>query len=99
VPGSRWLAGLDPAAYRDGCVAAARDIGAAWISPEDRMTSVELMGAAHRDELRVAVWTVNDPARMGELAELDVDGIVTDRPDLLIKVLGFAGSGSPNLNC
>jgi hypothetical protein len=36
---------------------------------------------------------------MGELAELDVDGIVTDRPDLLIKVLGFAGSGSPNLNC
>jgi glycerophosphoryl diester phosphodiesterase len=32
--------------------------------------------------LATAVYTVNDPARMQELAALGVDGIVTDRPDL-----------------
>lgn len=33
------------------------------------------------------VYTVNDAARMRELAELGVDGIFTDRPDLLRAVL------------
>ena len=32
--------------------------------------------------LATVVYTVNDPARMQELAALGVDGIVTDRPDL-----------------
>ena len=32
--------------------------------------------------LATVVYTVNDPARMRELAALGVDGIVTDRPDL-----------------
>ena len=86
--GSGWLAGLDPTRYGDGpggYVAAARDVGAAWISPEDQMTDADLVAAAHRDGLRVAVWTVNDPARMDELTALGVDGIVSDRPDLFLK--------------
>jgi glycerophosphoryl diester phosphodiesterase len=31
----------------------------------------------------VVTWTVNDPARMTELLELGVNGIISDRPDLL----------------
>jgi glycerophosphoryl diester phosphodiesterase len=31
----------------------------------------------------VVVWTVNSPARMGELIEQRIDGIISDRPDLL----------------
>jgi glycerophosphoryl diester phosphodiesterase len=31
----------------------------------------------------VVTWTVNDPARMGELLALGVNGIISDRPDLL----------------
>lgn len=67
-----------------GCVAAARDIGAAWLSPADEMTDAELIAAAHREGLKVSVWTVNDPARAAELAALGADAIVTDRPDLLL---------------
>jgi glycerophosphoryl diester phosphodiesterase len=102
VPGSAWLAGLDPADYDPqasgasgaiGCAAAARDIGAAWLSPADAMTGADLVAAARQEGLRTVVWTVNDPARMAELAELEVDGIVTDRPDLLRQVL--AGRGNP----
>jgi glycerophosphoryl diester phosphodiesterase len=41
------------------------------------------------------VWTVNDPARMAELVVLKVDGIVTDRPDLLRQVLAGHGEELP----
>lgn len=98
APASAWLGGLDPAACPPGpagLAAAARDIGAAWISPSDPMTSAELVAAAHRDGLKIAVWTVNDPARMAELARLGADAIVTDRPDVLRDVLGRSGARLP----
>jgi glycerophosphoryl diester phosphodiesterase len=101
VPGSAWLAGLDPAGYGPqpggavGCAAAGRDIEAAWLSPEDSMTSADLVAAAQREGLRTVVWTVNDPARMADLVELKVDAIVTDRPDLLRQVLADHGDKLP----
>jgi len=33
--------------------------------------------------LTVLAWTVNEPTRMAQLMDMGVDGIVTDRPDLL----------------
>ncbi len=43
--------------------------------------------AAHRAGKQVHVWVVNDPADMHRLLGLGVDGIVTDRADLLLEVL------------
>ncbi len=104
VPGSAWLAGLDPAAYQagpggpggqGGCAPAARDIGAQWISPCDGMTTEDVIAAGHRAGLRVAAWTVNDPARMAELRGLGADAVVTDRPDRLRRVLAGLGDCVP----
>jgi glycerophosphoryl diester phosphodiesterase len=42
----------------------------------------------HAHGMPVHVWTVDDEQEMRELLGLGVDGIVTDRPDVLARVLG-----------
>ncbi len=41
----------------------------------------------HKAGFRVIPWTTNDPAKMRALIALRVDGIISDRPDLLQSVL------------
>ena len=47
--------------------------------------------AAHRTGAQVHVWTVNRAAEMTRLLELGVDGIITDRADVLKDVLVARG--------
>jgi glycerophosphoryl diester phosphodiesterase len=42
---------------------------------------------AHRHNMAIHYWTVNDENEMRKLVEFGVDGIITDRPDLLKTVL------------
>lgn len=42
---------------------------------------------SHAKNIRVEPWTVNDPALMKQYIEWGVDGIITDRPDLMLEVL------------
>lgn len=48
----------------------------------------DFVADAHANDLAVHVWTINDRATMEWLIEIGVDGIMTDRPTLLEKVLG-----------
>ena len=48
--------------------------------------------AAHRAGLPVHVWTVNDEQVMRDLLDLEVDGIMTDKPRLLREVLVGRGT-------
>jgi glycerophosphoryl diester phosphodiesterase len=46
---------------------------------------------AHAKNIKVEPWTVNDPELMKQYIEWGVDGIITDRPDLMIEVLKEMG--------
>jgi glycerophosphoryl diester phosphodiesterase len=64
-----------------------------------------LLAEAHRRNIAVHIWTVDDPADMRRLIEMGVDAVQTDRPDLLATVLheltgrplppALSGAGAP----
>src|SRR5699024_3129805 len=47
----------------------------------------KIIRGARKHGIDVQYWTINDPEEMKELLELGADGIITDRPDLLIQVI------------
>lgn len=47
----------------------------------------EFVSAAQKHNLAVHVWTVDEIREMHRLLDMGVDGIITDRPDRLAKVL------------
>ncbi len=52
-----------------------------------RVLSRRFLREAHRRNLPVHVWTVDGPSDMRRLLNMGVDGIQTDRPDILAQVL------------
>ena len=54
------------------------------------VVSKDFVEAAHRRNLKVHVWTVNDESAMRRLIDAGVDGIMTDYPDRLLRLLGRA---------
>ena len=49
---------------------------------------------AHDHGLHVHVWTIDEPREMHRLLDLGVDGVMTDRPDLLKQVMEERGQWS-----
>jgi glycerophosphoryl diester phosphodiesterase len=57
-----------------------------------RIVTPRFVGLAHSLGLEVHAWTIDDAEQMRELLDIGVDGIMTDRPDVLRTVyrsLGF----------
>jgi glycerophosphoryl diester phosphodiesterase len=58
------------------------------LHPEARLVDAARMRAWRRRGLTVNVWTVNDPIEVRRLAELGVDGIISDDPAAARAALG-----------
>ncbi len=52
------------------------------------VVDAKVVGYFHAHGMQVHVWTVDDEQEMRDLLAIGVDGIVTDRPDVLKRVLG-----------
>jgi len=68
-----------------------RDLQVPWEKSESKGIQVmtqRFIREAHAKNIKVEPWTVNDPELMKQYIAWGVDGIITDRPDLLLEVLG-----------
>jgi glycerophosphoryl diester phosphodiesterase len=66
----------------------ATDVGAFQLGIEHRALNAEVIAAARRSGLRVAAWTVNDESDIRRVLALEADVVITDRPDLALRLRG-----------
>jgi glycerophosphoryl diester phosphodiesterase len=84
---SAWHAGLDLAQHGGSLPRLVKAAGCRTWSMFWRNLTPEAVAEAHALELTVVPWTVNDPGDMARLVDWKVDGIITDYPDRLRKVV------------
>jgi glycerophosphoryl diester phosphodiesterase len=58
------------------------------ISPEQKIVTADMVTAAHKSNVLVIPWTVNDETAMKTLADMKVDGLISDYPDKLVNLFG-----------
>ncbi len=92
---TNWTAGFSPADHGGSLPRTIKAAGGAVWSPYFGDVTVALVAEAHTLGLRVVVWTVNKPEDMARMIETGVDGIISDRPDLLRQVAGEKGIALP----
>ncbi len=89
-----WTAGYLLKDYHDSIPEMIHALGGSWWDVEDISLSLSRLKKAHQLGLKVSVWTY--PERTGKeidipllekLIAMPVDGVITDRPDLVMKLL------------
>ena len=92
---SPWHAGLGLAAHGGSLPRLVKAAGCGTWSPFWRDVSPSIVEDAQALGLKVLPWTVNDPAEMQRLIEIKVDGLITDYPHRLRKVMTDKGMELP----
>jgi glycerophosphoryl diester phosphodiesterase len=80
---SPWTAGFNPRDHGGSVPRTIKAAGGKIWSPDYEDVDARSIAEAHRLGLPVIVWTVNQPDDMARLIDLGVDGIISDRPDVL----------------
>ena len=86
---SPWMAGLDIDDFSGSIPRAVKAAGGKYWAPYYKYLTYALLEEAHQLGLKVYVWTVDSRRDMERLQEMGVDGIITNRPDILKKVMGL----------
>ena len=80
---SPWLAGFGPELHGGSVPKAVKAAGGTIWAPNQTYLTPALLAEAHALGISVIPWTVNEPAMMAKLIDMGVDGIISDRPDLV----------------
>ena len=65
-------------------IKAGLDLRASYLLPLYRFTHTANVQKAHENGLKVIVWTINKPEEVPQYIKKGVDGIASDRPDILL---------------
>jgi len=90
-----WTAGFNPADHGGSVPRTIKAAGGGIWSPYFGDVTAAEITEAHDAGLQVVVWTVNKEDDMARMIGLGVDGIISDRPDLLRKIAGEKGIALP----
>lgn len=88
---SPWMGGINLADHGGSMPRAVKAAGCSIWSLFWRNATAELVAEAQSLGLKVIPWTVNDPAEMGRLIDLKIDGLITDYPNRALQVLRAKG--------
>ncbi len=95
APDSPWLDGINAAVVGDPLIGA-KMVGADIVSPRYTLvTGKPYVDSAHSLGLKIIPWTVNDADAMREQIGYGVDGIITDFPTRLRRVMAELGMPLP----
>lgn len=86
--GSRWTAGYRPNAFGGSLPRMIKAAGGAIWSPNFNDLTEERVREAQALGLKVIAWTVNSEGDMRRLIGWRVDGIISDDPEMLVRVAG-----------
>ena len=92
---SPWTAGHDLRDHGGSVPRMIRAAGGTVWSPFSGDIDAAAVAEAHGQGLRVIPWTVNDEAGMGRMIDMGVDGLISDYPDRLRRVVAARGLPLP----
>ncbi|MCS7113323.1 MAG: glycerophosphodiester phosphodiesterase [Nitrososphaerota archaeon] len=64
----------------------ARGLGCIAVAPHYRLLSEKSVGLAHRLGLKINAWTIDDVETASRIAEIGVDAITTNKPDIILSL-------------
>jgi glycerophosphoryl diester phosphodiesterase len=80
---SAWTAGIDVDDYNGSIPRAVRAAGGRIWAPYYKQITLDLLKEAHDFGIQVVVWAPDPKNDMVRLRDMGVDGIITNRPDIL----------------
>ena len=81
-----WLLGLIENPHE--LIGQAADGGHVAVHPHHAFVNEDLVRIAHDAGLAVNTWTCDEPERIRWLADLGVDAVITNAPDIALAALG-----------
>jgi len=72
----------------DATIARVAEHGHAAVHPHADAVTAATVDRCHEAGIALNTWTCNDPARIRQLDDIGVDGVVTDVPDIALSALG-----------
>jgi glycerophosphoryl diester phosphodiesterase len=70
----------------------AKELGCTAINPQLHFVDSSLVHTSHQEGLKINPWVINEPKEMQRFIDLGVDGIITDFPPRLLKILNRGGT-------
>jgi glycerophosphoryl diester phosphodiesterase len=84
---SQWMAGFDIDDFSGSIPRAIKAAGGRYWAPYYKYVTISNLQKAHQLGIQVFVWTPDSRSEMERLIDMGVDGIITNRPDVLKAVL------------